>query len=57
MSKSKDEWYPKTKEEFDAYCRAMDEANELVIQSAIQRDQEQASGGAALQGVTSCPSR
>ena len=39
----KDEWYPKTKEEFDAYCRAMDEANEMAIQSAIQRDQEKVS--------------
>lgn len=42
MDKPKDECYPKTKEEFEAYCRAMDEANEMAIQSAIKRDQEQA---------------
>ena len=26
----KDEWYPKTKEEFEAYARAMDEANDMI---------------------------
>lgn len=26
----KDEWYPKTKEEFEAYAKAMDEANDMI---------------------------
>lgn len=30
---------PKTREEFEAYCRAMDEANDLVIKSAMDREQ------------------
>ena len=30
---------PKTREEFEAYCRAMDKANEAVVKSAAGRDQ------------------
>lgn len=33
---------PTTKEEWEAFCRAVDEANEMVIENAIKRDQAQA---------------
>jgi len=37
---SQNPYTPKTREEFEAYCRAMDEANEAVIRSAMEREQE-----------------
>lgn len=39
MNKSTNPYTPKTREEFEAYCRAVDEANEAVIHSAMQREQ------------------
>ena len=36
---SRNPYTPKTREEFEAYCRAMDEANEAVIRSAMEREQ------------------
>ena len=36
---SQNPYTPKTREEFEAYCRAMDEANEAVVKSAAERDQ------------------
>ena len=36
---SRNPYTPKTKAEFEAYCRAMDEANEAVIRSAMEREQ------------------
>lgn len=30
---------PKTREEFEAYCRAMDEANEAIVKAAAGQDQ------------------
>lgn len=46
MNKSTNPYTPKTREEFEAYCRAMDEANEAVIHSAMEREQAgQAAGG------------
>lgn len=36
---SQNPYTPKTREEFEAYCRAMDEANEAVIRSATVREQ------------------
>lgn len=46
MNKSTNPYTPKTREEFEAYCRAMDEANEAVIRSATAREQaEQAAAG------------
>lgn len=39
MKKSTNPYTPKTKAEFEAYCRAMDEANEAVIRNAMEREQ------------------
>ena len=36
---SRNPYTPKTREEFEAYCRAMDEANEAVIRRAMEREQ------------------
>lgn len=47
---SRNPYTPKTREEFEAYCRAMDEANEAVIRSATER--EQAGQAAAGQQTT-----
>lgn len=40
MNKSTNPYTPKTREEFEAYCRAMDEANEAVILRAMEREQD-----------------
>lgn len=48
---SRNPYTPKTREEFEAYCRAMDEANEAVIRSAMER--EQAGQSVAGQQTTS----
>lgn len=43
---SRNPYTPKTREEFEAYCRAMDDANKAVIRSATEREQaRQAAAG------------
>ena len=39
MNNPTNPYTPKTREEFEAYCRAMDEANEAVLLSAMEREQ------------------
>ena len=38
---SKDMYYPKTKEEFEAYCRAVDEANAAIVANAEKTSEAQ----------------
>ncbi len=40
MQEQAKEFLPKSKEEYEAYCRAMDEANDAVVDNAVKRDQK-----------------
>lgn len=38
MAGQKDKYYPKTKAEFDAYIRAMDNANVMIVKGSTKKD-------------------